>query len=276
MTTMNQLLIDLDVEGTLQSIEDDLTSLEKHLKSKSPNAQSIKIIQRVRHNVANFAQLPDHISLRVQIQTVVDRLITDLEVIRRQYHEEQDKVTKLQIEIEKLRTELEKSKSENADLNGKVNTLQRSVTGTEHSALRRTIAINIEYEVKYQMLVVLGEEDPTTDEVSESKVSELFHKVKRLEKKDAFLESWFGENYGKYNRFADTMGYLKDFSYMAHPTELDGDLVDERVALELINEDFVTRGRKRKFTWDELKADAKVFVEKLAQCRKMGEQLLYN
>ncbi len=273
---MNQLLIDLDVEGTLQSIEDDLTSLEKHLKSKSPNAQSIKIIQRVRHNVANFAQLPDHISLRVQIQTVVDRLITDLEVIRRQYHEEQDKVTKLQIEIEKLRTELEKSKSENADLNGKVNTLQRSVTGTEHSALRRTIAINIEYEVKYQMLVVLGEEDPTTDEVSESKVSELFHKVKRLEKKDAFLESWFGENYGKYNRFADTMGYLKDFSYMAHPTELDGDLVDERVALELINEDFVTRGRKRKFTWDELKADAKVFVEKLAQCRKMGEQLLYN
>ncbi|KAI8824435.1 uncharacterized protein EV422DRAFT_565127 [Fimicolochytrium jonesii] len=123
----------------------------------------------------------------------------------------------------------------------------RLVTDTHESSIRRTIAINIEYELKR-----------------------------------AFLAEWFPDAQLSQRTFAETMQLLKVASSDVHPAEdIEGNRMTLAVATALLESEFEAPSNSRQAgkQWEEEnKKTAIYYLNKLAQIREMekSDRLLYR
>ena len=154
-----------------------------------------------------------------------------------------------------------------------------------HSALRRQTALNIEYEIKVEMMHALG---LSSDYLSDNTVAkqDLFDLRRRMMEDNVRsdrLDKWVDITDAKqWAKFLDAMHYMKTYSREeAHPIDLDGKPIDLQTAKDLVDEPINTYFiRKRYITneWnDDLKNLVKGYIDLLANIyREPGEPLLYN
>ncbi|KAJ3149331.1 hypothetical protein HDU86_006966 [Geranomyces michiganensis] len=153
-----------------------------------------------------------------------------------------------------LEEKISKATTDNEDLKNDNKQLKAPLDAQARSALRRQIAINIEWEVKMDFLQLASEDKtasmkygygPLKGQFKEREVTNLpLRKAiewaqQSAEEKDLnhLMETWFGppEN-GKSEMFKDTMESLKQFSVDAHPTVYKGIPVDAEMARELVRD----------------------------------------
>jgi hypothetical protein len=164
------------------------------------------------------------------------------------------------------------------DLAEKTATLVQDVANlfidTHASLLRRTIAINIEYELKRELLLVAGLEDEDEEDI-------LKHTVKSAKKAaedknsmhtEAIVLSWFPDAEHSLIKFNEAMRLLKVASTGVHPTtDLDGSEIDMAKMTDLIKADFEIPQSSRLYNkrWEiPQKTTALYYIGKLAEIRK--------
>lgn len=178
-------------------------------------------------------------------------------------------VDKLQLTVTRLQNDLTKLQDERKAFKAEVDRISRS-------ALRRQIAVNIEDEVKSEMLTALSQ-DTSEENVAEAKLHRL--RAQLLDgKKDVPGLAWLNfHDDDAWRKFTNAMTYMKAFSQEAHPTKLDGKPINASAAMELIDDEFdVSAVRRQKHAWDdELRSLAKRCVNILQErYRAPGETLL--
>jgi len=166
-----------------------------------------------------------------------------------------------------LEQKLEASEQKVEQLEQKVEHLERKLTDNEFSALRRQIAIMIEFEIKKRLLAELGR--PTS--MMFVKNSRLFDLYSQLGP-DFPLPEWNIHSQNDWEKFMSAMFYLKLFSHRgAHPVP-----ITTETAYKLIDEPFDVDNSET-FAWDDdLRAFAKTLVRSLAQKRGPNKPLLSN
>lgn len=202
----------------------------------------------------------------------VERLRNDIEVNEKILAQKSHQIEKLVVSVTRLQDEIAEMMKEN-------NQNKTELARIRRSALRRQIALNIEYEVKLEMLNALGQ-DTSEEIVLEAKMQKLRRKVMSASLPVPELTRWLNfVDDDVWSKFTGTMNYLKAFSQEAHPTTLDGAPVGISDAMKLIEDDFdISAVRTQKYSWGEdLRAIAKSCVETLAKSyRRPGDPLLFG
>jgi hypothetical protein len=160
----------------------------------------------------------------------------------------QGRVTKLESDKKVLKDVYRFLKSDNQVLERRVDTLMKERDMSIRSALRRQIAINLEYEYKMDLLNISAADDKDVLELKRdgnfSKFAVLGLRVERAKKiaeRSSSPEAlknvtakWFSEHSERL--FKDTMFVLKAFSTEAHPTIYKEEPVDADTAEELVKD----------------------------------------
>jgi hypothetical protein len=175
------------------------------------------------------------------------------------------RIEKLEFNIKALRDQLQQLRAEK--------------TAQERAALRRQIAINIEYEVKCEMFVALKRKC-RQGAVKRAELHELRDDVLAQSLSVPRLAQWLDfQDEDTWEKWTSAMHYLKAFSYEAHPTMIEGKTVSKEIATSLIDEPFDTSSvRKMEYPWNEnLRSIARECLNTLSKIyRAEGEKLLYN
>jgi len=203
-------------------------------------------------------------------------------------------IQRLEVEVKRLTELTQSQKSEldvvterNAALSERVDELSERLQQSlqedvRSSALRRQIAINIEFEVKKELWSALGEDDMTAKEILHSDLFQLRREFRRAGRPvPEKLAGWLDvESRAGWRKFSSAMEYMKAFSKQgAHPTKLNGEEVTVAHAKELVDEPFEYESDRTDDLrpWDEaLKDTVKRYIDVLAELyREPGEKLLY-
>jgi|SRR5215217_297019 len=145
---------------------------------------------------------------------------------------------------------------------------------THASLLRRTIAINVEYELKRQLLLIAGMINEDEEEILRNSVTSALKKAKKADagETESLLCTWFPNSDHSLEKFRETMQLLKVASAEVHPTtDIDGKPVDMATMTALINADFDIPQNSRQCTkaWETAhKMTALHYVEKLVTIRE--------
>lgn len=184
----------------------------------------------------------------------------------------EDSLSKKELRIEKL-------EFNTRALSAQIQQMREERTVREHGALRRQIAINIEYEIKCEFLSALGK-SRRQSAVKRADLHELRDQVLDGNQDVPALSKWLQwKDERTWEQLSSAMHYLKAFSYEAHPTTLEGKAVNKDTAMKLVEESFDTSFvRKMEYPWnEELRKLARHCIEALQeQYRNEGEPLLYN
>jgi hypothetical protein len=218
-------------------------------------------------------------ALAQTLRTTYPTVITHIERLHHEIQTNESILAKRSLEIEKLQLTVTDLRDEVTKMSRRYAQTKEELETIKRGALRRQIAINIEYEVKYEMLTALGQ-DNSEAAVSDAKLWKVRNKVLTNGKEIPGLSSWLGfQDAEAWNKFMDAMAYMKVFSHEAHPTTLDGKDVDDVTAAELVDEDFDTSAvRRRTYPWDDaLRTMTKEMIHVLKETyRDPGQRLLYN
>lgn len=161
------------------------------------------------------------------------------------------------------------------ELVAKVTKLEESAKRTVEShasLLRRTIAINIEYELKRELLECAASDTEPIDEDAILKVTidDALIAAKTINRTRAMsiISEWFPDNIGySLKNFKASMELLKLASGDIHPTkDLDGNPIELSQAKDLVREDFEIPSNSRKAgrKWTQKDKDLAVYyLEKL-------------
>ncbi|KAI8822656.1 uncharacterized protein EV422DRAFT_505444 [Fimicolochytrium jonesii] len=153
--------------------------------------------------------------------------------------------TELEEKLLKATSDIEDLKNDNEDLKNDNRQLNATLDAQARSALRRQIAINIDWEVKMDFLQLTSEDKTASMKYGygprkgQSKGVVFGCQLEEVaaEKEDLndVMETWFGppEN-GKSEMFKGTMESLKQFSVDPHPIAYKGVPVDANMARELV------------------------------------------
>lgn len=228
----------------------------------------------------------------MQIYLNREKLQGDLEYLQYVHKEQAEIITRLRFDLDKKMgclcetqkelTETKKDLSETIKrlsvTNEQLSNMAQENMRFTHGALRRQIAINIEYEIKLELLIKLQE---CTDEYNVQN-SDLFTLRRRVLEADEGFSLKAGtklDNSQLWEQFCCAMRYLKAFSFDAHPTKLNGHNISVQDATMLIDEEFdISSVRRQRLDWNSLLRNvAKHYVTALAQhYRNPEESLLYN
>ncbi|EFP78304.1 hypothetical protein PGT21_030178 [Puccinia graminis f. sp. tritici] len=136
------------------------------------------------------------------------------------------------------------------------------------SLLRRTIAINLEYELKRQLFPTLADSSPQRSQSSFMSVREA--KKEDPERAKRILKGWFTSRQDEHQFWA-AMHILKSVSSSVHPTNtIKGDPMNVSTTCTLLEQDFLPattlRDQGRSLKWDRKKKQLiRRLVTKLGQ-----------
>lgn len=185
---------------------------------------------------------------------------------------------------DRVLTVAEKAMDEVETLQRDVSDLKRERRERHDDALRRQIAINLEYEVKVSCLEKVDDLKKQPYRLSDGQWDEQMLLNTAMDRvfdlldnpgREALIKEWFENKEQNYHIFLIAMRRLKGaFSESVHPTEtFEGRPVDADFAKRLLDEKLppprTERGRaKTEWSDDQLKEEAKKCVEKLVLVRK--------
>ncbi|KAJ3175863.1 hypothetical protein HDU87_005691 [Geranomyces variabilis] len=236
----------------------------------------------LRKRIAALAEDASDEGIKKKLQRLSDRALKMDEKGTSDYSEfldviynNQDRIDTLENELLLLRRDYETLKEENTQL--KMNADQ-----AQDSALRRKIAINVEYELKLDYLRISSSDDieelkyasgPYRGQFNPRSVTHLqLRRAKKLAQRNAPVADfervrtdWFGATDTNLREalFIDAMSALKDeFTNAAHPIEYDGKYMTVEVARQLIS-----NMRLLETDDPELRSVAREYADKLQAIR---------
>ena len=218
------------------------------------------ILEYTKELISDTKSLQDSLSIRIE------NLEYDSRLMKEQIQQLQDERKEQEFNSRLMKEQIQQLRDERKE--------------QLHSSLRRQIAINIEYEIKAELLSALGKRC-RRNIILKSDIYELRDQV--LEKgidvpRLLYWLNWKDDE--EWDKLMDAMHYLKAFSYTAHPTTLDdGTDVTRESAQDLINEPFDAKFIKSTdWEWDDnLRTLVEHCIDVLyREYRADGEPLLYN
>ncbi|KAJ3169836.1 hypothetical protein HDU88_000476 [Geranomyces variabilis] len=162
----------------------------------------------------------------------------------------------------------------------------RLVADTHTSLLRRTVAINIEFELKQQLVGL--DTDPNTYYQDEDILRLTIKQAKEIAEKcdpdgaQEVLQSWFPDANHSLRKFSETMQLLKVASHEVHPVhDMDRNKLDRDAVSKLLHEDFDIPAASRLAgrTWGAENKDVAVhYLNKLQSIRSAAscDRLLFS
>ena len=214
-----------------------------------------------------------------------------LQKVEGDYQAQSQKLEKVEGDYQAQSHKLQKVEGDYQEQSQKLQKVVVQLQKREHGAVLRQVGINIEFELKVGYLQLCKDEDVTDLKIGYGKNKGKFKvweiaklsvgKAKELAQRSAQPEDlhsletrWFGDDVNGPEKFRDAMSALKRFSFQgAHPTELDGILVDAGTARGLV------RAMQMEESDDpELKRVALSYVDKLENIRQAqgGSQFLQS
>ncbi|KAJ3183479.1 hypothetical protein HDU87_006798 [Geranomyces variabilis] len=244
----------------------------------------------LRTSIRKLAE--DMPSLRNKLETLASRVdklddssVGDYSIFVEMIFELQAELNALRDENQAQRAQIEEQRAQIEELREQVAELQEKNQAFHVAALRRQIAINIEYEIKMDYLLLCTSANVADLKYTYSAKAGQFkpHEVTKLSigkakdraartcspsELDTVHKNWFDGDDQKWDIFRDAMTALKRFSHeSAHPTALNGTPIDVESARALVVD--------TDFEEPEQRVVALEFVEKLQDIRVRNNEPVY-
>jgi len=274
-----------DLERLLSDTIADAKTHESYILKNSSNQTTRMRATKIRTNLEKIQSTCNTVfhGLLLQVQHDVK---DELELLRFQNDSHAVTISRLDARINQLlkenqtlKEELAESRKELDEAKKERDEAKEQLDTSKRNALRRQIAVNIEYEVKKELLA-LKKPNVSEQEVQFTPFYQLqdLYSHSQDERVVAISQKWFGGvEWEHWERFNSAIAHLKNcFNEKAHPIGYNGDLVTKEVALQLVKETFASYGRRQRYPWNSVKRLAENLVMTLAsEYRSDGEQLLY-
>jgi hypothetical protein len=248
---------------------------------------------RIRENVERAAELyatDSQSKFEIILRIAKQEVQTEVDYLKFTNNQQHEQIQRLQFDVNRLtqlgkaqKAELDKAVAANTELRQRLDEVTDGIEellrqDTRTSALRRQIALNIEHEMKKELLIALGDDEVTLYDVRNSRLPELRRWMRQERVPMPESLSWANiQSPAGWRRFSAAMEYMKAFSKQgAHPTQMNGEDVTVEQAKELVDEPFDYTPSGTEHSWDEtMRETVKGYIEALSQCyRAPGEKLL--